>query len=92
MPIILNNLVEPRLDIMEALELKFHIHQIVDAIQNEQVLQTLYDFLKSKENEKDGSLWESLNEEQKKEVMLAFEESEDEGNLVDAKTVFRNFR
>ncbi|MVN20973.1 hypothetical protein GO621_05410 [Mucilaginibacter sp. HMF7410] len=77
---------------MEALELKFHIHQIVDAIQNEQVLQTLYDFLKSKENEKDGSLWESLNEEQKKEVMLAFEESEDEGNLVDAKTVFRNFR
>lgn len=77
---------------METLELKSNIHKIVDAIQNEQVLQTLYDFLKLKEFEKDGSLWKSLNDEQKQEVMLAYEESEDERNLVDAKAVFNSFK
>lgn len=77
---------------MEALELKSNIHKIIDSIQNEQVLQSLYNFLKLKNNEKEGSIWTSLNEEQKQEVMLAYEESEDEENLVDAKVVFKNFK
>lgn len=77
---------------MEALELKFNIHKIIDAIQNKQVLQTLYDFLKFKENEKDGLLWEALDDEQKQEVMLAYHESENEENLVDAKVIFKNFK
>ncbi len=61
---------------MEAVELKSNIHQIVDAIQNQQVLQTLYDFLKPKENEKNTFIWDSFNEEQKQELLLAYEESE----------------
>lgn len=32
--------------------------------------------------EQGGSLWQSLTEEQKQQVLLAFEESEDEDNLV----------
>lgn len=77
---------------MEATELKAHIHKIVDVTENEQVLQTVYDFLKVKENKSDNLIWESLNEDQKDEVLLAYEESEYPKNLVDAKTVFKNFK
>lgn len=65
------------------------IHEIVDRIQNEQLLQTLYDFLKVRESHKPGGLWNSLTEEQKQEVLLAYEESEDETNLVDREEVFK---
>ena len=90
--IILNNLVKPKFNTMQVLELKSNIHQIIDTLDNELLLQTLYDFLKQKETEKDGLIWSTLNEAQKQEVLLAFEESEDAENLVDAKVVFKNFK
>lgn len=74
---------------MGTVELKTNIHKIVDSIQNEQLLQTLYDFLKTRENSQTGQLWNSLTEEQKKEVLLAYEESEDENNLIDGNSVFK---
>lgn len=74
---------------MGTVELKTNIHKIVDRIQNEQLLQTLYDFLKARENNQTGQLWNSLTEEQKKEVLLAYEESEDENNLIDGESVFK---
>ena len=37
-------------------ELKFNIHQIVDSIQNEQLLQTLYDFLRTRKTSQPGRL------------------------------------
>lgn len=74
---------------MGTVELKTNIHKIVDRIQNEQLLRTLYDFLKARENNQTGQLWNSLTEEQKKEVLLAYEESEDENNLIDGESVFK---
>jgi len=68
---------------MKAAKLKSNIHQIVDRIQSEQLLETIYDFLKTRETTKPGEIWNNLTEEQKKEVLLSFEESEDEKNLVD---------
>ncbi|MEJ0057388.1 MAG: hypothetical protein WDN75_18065 [Bacteroidota bacterium] len=74
---------------MRSIELKLNIHKIVDGIQNEQLLQSLYDFLKIKEKSKTGEHWASLSNEQKKEVLMAYDESEDEGNLVSKEKVFR---
>ena len=74
---------------MESIELKSNIHKIVDGIQNEQLLKTIYDFLKVRETNKPGNLWSSLSEDQKKEIFLAYEESEDENNLVDREKVFK---
>ena len=74
---------------MGSAELKSNIHKIVDRIQNEQRLQTLYDFLKMRETNQTGQLWNSLTDEQKKEVLLAYEESEDENNLIDKDKVFK---
>lgn len=71
------------------LELKLHIHKIVDGIQNEQLLKAVYDFLKIRENEKPGKLWNTLTEAEKQEVLLAFEESENPKNLVSREKVFK---
>jgi hypothetical protein len=73
---------------MGTIDLKSNIHKIVDGIQSEQLLQTLYDFLKVRETNKSGRLWDTLTEEQKQEVLLAYDESEDEDNLVDREKVF----
>ena len=67
---------------MSTIELKSNLHKIVDKIDNEQLLQTIYDFLKLSENSQEGQIWKSLTEEQKKEVYLSFQESEDDKNLV----------
>lgn len=75
---------------MGTVELKSHIHKIVDEIQNEQFLQAIYTLLKSRGKNKSGRLWDSLTEEQKQEVLLAYEESEDENNLLDRDQVFKS--
>jgi len=73
---------------MGTLEIRSHLHQIIDGIQNEQFLQTLYDFLRVKKTDSEQGIWNALSTEQKAEVMLAFEESEDENNLIDPSKVF----
>jgi hypothetical protein len=75
---------------MGSVELKSNIHKMVDGIQNEQLLQTLYDFLKIRATSKPGNLWQSLTEEQRQEVLLSFDESEDENNLINRDKVFKN--
>ena len=74
---------------MNTLELKSNIHKTVESIQNEELLQTVYDFLKSKQMNKSGEMWNSLTEEQKNEVRITYEESEDENNLKDVDELFK---
>lgn len=74
---------------MRTIELKTNIHKIVDGIQSEQLLRTIYDFLKVREKSKPGHLWASLTEEQKQDVLLAYEESEDENNLIESGKIFK---
>jgi hypothetical protein len=74
---------------MGTVELRSNIHKIVDTIQNEQLLRTIYDFLKIHEKNHPGQQWTSLTEEQKQEVMLACEEAEDYDNLIARETIFK---
>lgn len=75
---------------METLKLKNNLHRIIDRIENPELLQSLYDFLKVKENSSSGSLWKSLSEEQKREVLLSYKESEDEKNLISRDQLFHS--
>ncbi len=72
---------------MGTIELKSDLHKILDRIENEQLLRTIYDFLKQSENAKEGQIWKTLTEEQKKEVYLSYEESQDDKNLIDWEVV-----
>ncbi len=66
---------------MGTIELKSNLLKILNKIDDEQLLQTVYDFLKHSENTKEGQIWKTLTEEQKKEVYLSYQESEEAENL-----------
>jgi len=66
---------------MGTIELKSDLHKILDRIENEQLLRTIYDFLKQRENAKEGQIWNTLTVDQKKEVYLSYKESQDDKNL-----------
>lgn len=78
--------------IMSTIKLKSNIHNIVDRIQSEELLQTIYDFLKVREANNSGTLWESLTKDQKEEIYLSFEESEDDSNLIDRESFFKRIK
>ncbi len=67
---------------MGTIELKSNLHKLVDKINNEELLRTIHDFLKLRENSEEGRIWKTLTEEQKKEVFLSYEESENDSNLI----------
>jgi len=73
---------------MNTLALKKEIHTAVDLIENEQLLETIYYFLLKRENKDHGTFWTSLTEDQKEEILSAFEESEDDENLIDSEEIF----
>ena len=67
---------------MGTIEIKSDLHKIVDKIDNEQLLHAIYDFLKQRISSEEGQIWKSLTEEQKKEVYLSYQESENDDNLI----------
>ena len=68
---------------MGTIEMKSDLHKILDKIENEQLLRTIYDFLKQSENVEEGLIWKTLTEEQKREIYLSSEESHVDKNLID---------
>lgn len=76
---------------MSTIELKSSLHKILDKIDNEQLLRTIYDFLKQREHLNEGEIWKTLTEEQKKEVYLSYEESENDSNLRSWETIKKKY-
>lgn len=74
---------------MESVALKLNICKIIDEIQNEQLLKTVYDFLKTNTQNPSPQLWQLLSEEQKEDVLLSYNESEDENNLISLDNAFK---
>lgn len=77
---------------MGTIELKSHLHKMVDRINDERLLQSIYSLLKQRENSEESRMWDSLTKEQKKEVLQAYEESEDESNLIDDEDVWKDLK
>ena len=76
---------------MGTIEMKSDLHKILDKIENEQLLRTIYDFLKQSENVEEGLIWKTLTEEQKREIYLSSEESHVDKNLIDWEDVKKKF-
>jgi hypothetical protein len=77
---------------MRTIELKSNLHKLVDRIEDELLLRAIYSFLQKRESSEDGQMWKQLTDEQKKEVLQAYEESEDDGNLIDDRDIWKDFR
>ena len=67
---------------MNALEIKRDFHNLIDSIDNEKLLSNFYDLIKNRISNKEGQLWKRLSKEEQKELLIAFEESQEPENLI----------
>jgi hypothetical protein len=73
---------------MSIVEIKNNFHNLIDNINDAELLKNFYEVLVLSA---DNSLLKELSEQGKKEILLAYEESEDENNLIDNEVVKENF-
>ncbi len=65
------------------LEIKNHIHALVDLSQNHELLEIVRQLLDSKKDYKEGALLSRLTEEQREELYQSYKDSFDESELID---------
>ncbi|MGZ3943532.1 MAG: hypothetical protein ACXVJB_01250 [Mucilaginibacter sp.] len=76
---------------MKLAELKSEFHSLIDQIEDPEILEQFYDAL-SNSTRPGNSLWESLSTEQQQGVLTAYEESEEEANLVPLSEIRSKFK
>ena len=76
---------------METPELKLQLHEMIDQLDDPNILGEYYEELKKVLAVSKTKIWDSLTDEQKQEVLLSYEESKDERNLVDHETVMKKY-
>lgn len=67
---------------MNKIELKSELHSFIDKIDNVELLKEYYKELKNMVKISSNTAWSNLSKEQQKEILLSFEESDDENNLI----------
>ncbi|HWD87670.1 MAG TPA: hypothetical protein VG367_06050 [Mucilaginibacter sp.] len=76
---------------MKLAELRSDFHLLIDKIEDPEILEQFYDAL-SNSVKPNNSLWATLTLEQQKGVLEAYEESEDEDNLVPLSVIKSKFK
>ncbi len=67
---------------MDKSTIKSDFHRLIDRIDNEELLSAFYQLLEKRSEQQTGKLWDSLTEEEKNELLLSYEESQDENNWI----------
>lgn len=66
---------------MKLAALKSEFHDLIDRADNPEIIEQFYAAM-SQSLKADGAIWNSLSPEQQQGVLDAYEESEDESNLI----------
>jgi hypothetical protein len=77
---------------MNTSELKSGLHQLIDQVNNDYVLEDLYLDLKKIIQISSSGLLNTLSEDQKKELMLSILESDDDSNLLTNDEVMSRYK
>ena len=64
------------------MKIKDDFHHLIDAIEDEQLLKGYYELIQRINSNQSGRLWNNLSEKEKKELLIAYEESFDNSNLL----------
>jgi len=64
------------------MNIKEDFHHLIDTIDDEQLLNSYYQLIQQLNVGQSGQVWNTLSTEQKNEVLLSYEESFDEKNLI----------
>ena len=67
----------------KSIRIKDDLHSLIDKIDNDELLEMVYKILDSRNKESEGQLIQKLTADQKKELYEAYQDSEDESNLID---------
>ena len=76
---------------MKLEELKSDFHDLIDQINDPELLLQFYDAL-NHSKQLENSLWQSLSPEMQKEVLDAYNESEDDANLISLQDIKSKYK
>jgi hypothetical protein len=76
---------------MEINVLKDNIHHLVDQIQSQQLLEEYFQEMKTILQQTGSNAWDTLSDTQKREVLLSYEERENDENLLDHNDVMSKY-
>ena len=74
------------------ISIKQKLHDLIERIDNESILNQFYELIYKKNASKEGDLWSKLTPEQQKEVLQSLEESNNPDNLISNEEVKSNHR
>jgi len=77
---------------MDKSSLKTNLHKLIDLIENQDLLEDYYKEIKSILEKSQDKVWDKLTESQKKEIILSYEESEIETNLLQNEAVLNKYK
>jgi len=72
--------------------LKSNLHKMIDRIENQTLLEDYYKEMKIILEKSQDSVWDKLTDDQKKDVLLSYEESEVDKDLIDNKLVMNKYK
>jgi hypothetical protein len=77
---------------MDTSLLKSNLHALINDSENADLLESVYEMLSNNARTNEGDMWTRLSTEQKAEVLLAYEESEDPSKLISHERVLRELK
>jgi len=72
------------------MKIKEEFHHLIDSINDEQLLKGYYELIQNLNSGETGQIWNNMTEEQKQEVLSAYEESFDPKNLISYEEVIKS--
>ncbi|MGB4776351.1 MAG: hypothetical protein WBP45_14340 [Daejeonella sp.] len=76
---------------MEISKTKEQFHKLIDSVNNEGLLESFFNLFNSQIRRTQGQLWESLTKEEQAELLLSYDESFDDKNLMNHDLVKKKF-
>lgn len=67
---------------MKTIDIRKDIHLLIDSIESENLLKNFYEVLKQSILKKQDNMWDKLSSKEQEELLLSFEESFIESNLL----------
>ena len=64
------------------MNIKEDFHHLIDTIDDEQLLNSYFQLIQQLTHNQNGQIWDNLTEHQKDDVLLSYEESFDDNNLI----------
>lgn len=69
------------------MRVKDNFHHLIDRIEDETILKSYYELIQRLNDNQSGQLWENLSPDEKQELLLSYEESFTESNLINHEEV-----